>query len=284
MGIRVGVKAATTVAIKVATKVGLGLFAIAALGCVRSPALSPEANPPEATAPVTAPVTAPIRPTVPPETRQALTPDDAAALISQVVEAINRDDTAFLLTYLKDTRPDLISYEAAIAHYKTIFHNQPITQVELIDHQDQGLWLGQPAQTFTYEIRNDRGDRKTIRINQERGLVRVLDECLLYSHYAEAQIQRLLASIAANDAPQLAALLSVDDVDYAMEPATQAIATYRAQFDPGTLRYRFEGLDNDTFFRYTLYGTKAGQPVEHSVTVVHGDGLVGLRDSNIPQR
>jgi hypothetical protein len=72
-------------------------------------------------------------------------------------------------------------------------------------------------------------------------------------------------------------------LDYPVEKAQKASATYRATFDANTLKYRFDGLDAKGFFNYTLYGTRAGQPVKHRVTVIYGDSLVGLRDEFVPE-
>lgn len=46
------------------------------------------------------------------------------------------------------------------------------------------------------------------------------------------------------------------------------LANYRTAFDVETLKYRFDGLDAKGFFNYTIYGTKARNPVEHQIKLL----------------
>ena len=197
---------------------------------------------------------------------QRLTQAQADALVQHLANAINRQDEEALRPYLPDSKRDRAMIEVAFADYNVQFQGKPITGIQLEQAIDGGLWMQQPAQDFYYRLSNEDGVSVRIRLDQERGHVWLVDGFFRYSYLAKQKIERLIRAIQKND--------PTDRADY---------ATYRAAFDPETLKYGFDGLDARGFFKYTLYGSKAGKPVEHSIIVILGDNDVGFEDSFLPK-
>ncbi|HEX6988748.1 MAG TPA: LCP family protein [Bacillota bacterium] len=106
-------------------------------------------------------------------------------------------------------------------------------------------------------------------------------------------LARYLELLKAGDAETLARFLTVDDVDYPVDLARQALDRYAAEAAVDTLAFEYDGfgplrLDGDQVvgnqvFHFTIHGrTPAGEALEHQVQVVVGDGLLSLQDPWVP--
>ncbi len=212
------------------------------------------------------------------QTRQSLNKEKQAdAIIKKVVDAINKKDAAAIAPYLirKDQGVDLA--KAAIQDYNTYFKGEKVTRFERV-----GAAPNRPD-TFLYKISNKNGLNKEIFVSFQQQEPQVYDEFLNYSYSSKGLLENFVTSIQRKDATKLARVLSPDDIDYSVTNAKKVISNYEQKFDTNTIKYRLEGLEDKTgSFIYTLYGSKGGKPVQHKVTVIHGDGLVGLKDALIP--
>ncbi|MCP2729007.1 hypothetical protein [Limnofasciculus baicalensis] len=214
--------------------------------------------------------------------KQLLTKAEADKLMTGIVDSINQGNGAFVLPYLPESKRSIEFGDAGITDYKTYFNNEPISRFELVKAEDSGEFINQASGKFYYLLYNKSGVKKEIAINQESGNIRLGDEFFQYSYPAKVLLAKTIQAIKTEDPVLLAKVLTADDIDYPVAKAKDAIAKYRATFDPNTLAYRFDGLDKNRHFNYTIYGTKAGKSVEHHVTIIYGDSLVGLQDKFIP--
>lgn len=217
--------------------------------------------------------------------QEPLPVDQADALMAVLVDAMNQNQPEVIAPYVWESanRPEQVA--AAIANFKTLFNQSPITSLTrtLTELPPNAQFAGQPEQRYRYEIATDTGMTQIIILQQQSGSIRVLHPFFHYSYFAKQQIDRLIESVQTNDADGLARALSPDDIDYPPNLATEAIATYRRVFDPDTMQGQFVGWEEERDrFVYRITGTKAGQTVEHSVVVIYGDGLVGVQDDLIP--
>ncbi|MBE9180676.1 hypothetical protein IQ268_19130 [Oculatella sp. LEGE 06141] len=207
-----------------------------------------------------------------------LTATEADALMADVINAINTEDVLYLMPYMLERDRYQANVEAAIADYQTYFAGAPIERVQ----RERVEQLGASSQRFEYRLYGSNGISKPITLYQDQS-IRLVDEFFLYSHWAKAMLDEVIASIQASDAEQLARALTADDLPYPVDQAETAIDRYGAQFDVDTLDYRFAGsAENRNGFNYVIIGSQNGQPREHPVTVIYGDGLVGLQDNLIP--
>lgn len=202
----------------------------------------------------------------------------ADAIIENIIDAINNKDADSLAPYLIRQDYALDFAKAAINDYKTFFKAQNIAGFQRL-----GKSPTRPN-TFLYKIFNQNGLSKTISVSFQQKQPRVDDEFFTYSAQAKGMLTRFINSIKNKDAQKLARVLTPDDVDYPVSAARQIIANYESRFDPETLKFKFKGLrGKGNYFVYTLYGFKNGKPVQHEVSIIHGDGLVGLQDYLLPK-
>jgi hypothetical protein len=214
--------------------------------------------------------------------------------VAQLVNAINARDAgvAAVLSQQMSLPPDTAAAALALADYAQLFGGSQVTGFRFL-RQHGGE--GQPVHAhFEYRLTAANGREKTVAVYYDGSAnrFRVYDELLGYSGRAHAFVDAVVAALREQDAARLARLLNPDDIDYPEPLARQAIANYVRTFDLPTLAARFDGLtgerDNpyapavDRFFRFTLTGSRAGVPVEHRITVSHGDGLVSWRDDLVP--
>lgn len=216
------------------------------------------------------------------QSKQILTQTQTDRLMTAIVDSINQGNGTFILPYLPEAKRSIEFGDAAIADYKVYFNNEPISRFELVKMENSGEFIDRDSGKFSYLLYNKSGIHKEIAINQGLGYIRIGDEFFQYSYPAKVLLAKMIQAIKAEDSVLLAKVLTADDIDYPVVKAKKAIATYRSTFDPNTLAYRFDGLDKNRYFNYTIYGKKAGQSVEHQVKIIYGDSLVGLQDKFIP--
>ncbi|GAB4377230.1 MAG: hypothetical protein Kow00121_26050 [Elainellaceae cyanobacterium] len=209
-----------------------------------------------------------------PQSAQSLTPEAADAMMAGVVDAINQERAELLVPYLLERDQDPQQVEAAIADYQTYFNGEPIAGFERLKDST--------SSRFNYRIYNNSGQSKTIAINQAQS-IRLIDEFLLYSRWAKVLVARFTTAIQAKDAPELAKVLSPDDLVYPQADAEQAIDRYASKFELETIQAEFVALSVDQqHFVYKISGLHNGQPVEHLLQVLYGDGLVNIQDEWVP--
>lgn len=209
-----------------------------------------------------------------PQSHQLLTPEAADAMMAGVIDAINREQAELLVPYLLERDQDLQQVEAAIADYQTYFNGEPIAGFERLEDST-------PSR-FNYRIYSNSGQSKTIAIDQTQS-IRLIDEFLLYSRWAKSLVSQFTAAIQAKDASGLAKILSPDDLIYPQTDARQAIASYASRFELETIQAEFVALAADQqYFVYKISGLQNGEPVDHLLHVLYGDGLVSIRDEFVP--
>jgi len=238
---------------------------------------------------------APAPPVAEPPAEPALRAQ-ADSAVAQLVAGINRRDAALVaaVAWPSGDQPDVAQRVAqeAIDDFRHHFRGEPVARYAFVRGSGEG---SRPrAVHLQYELITESGIRKAVTAyyGERTDRFRVYDEFLSYSARARSLARGVVESLRARDAARLARLFSPDDIDYPVALAERVIANYARRFDLGTLRYRFDGLSPERrgdhrrrpprWFRYTLYGSKGASPVEHRVEIIHGDGLVGWRDSLVP--
>lgn len=203
---------------------------------------------------------------------------EADALMSKVVDAINRGDAKFLSQYLRyGDEVNQAFARAAIADYRTYFNPRAIERFERVGEAPYN------PEALQYKLYNRAGVNKEIFVSFQSNSVTLYDEFLTYSARAKNLLDGLIAAVQQQNARKLAAVLTPDDIDYPVSLAEQAIANYEEKLEPQTLNYSFIGLeDRRDRFIYEIAGTQNGKPIQHRVKIVYGDGLVGLEDEWIP--
>ena len=238
------------------------------------------------------------RPEAPPRTRAAERPaaallrSRADSVVAQLVVGINRRDAglvAALASHLGE-QPNAAAARDAIDDFHHYFRGESVARYAFVrEHGTQ-----QRAIHFEYELVTEGDVRKPVvaYYDGRTDRLRVYDEFLSYSGVAHSLVRSVVEALRAHDAARLARLFSPDDIDYPVGLAEQVVANYARRFDLGTLRYEFDGLGPQRpgdygprvhrWFRYTIHGSKGASPFEHRVELIHGDGLVGWRDSLVP--
>jgi len=107
-------------------------------------------------------------------------------------------------------------------------------------------------------------------------------------------VARYLELLQAGDAGALARFLTVDDLDYPVDLARQAIDRCAAETAVETLAFEYNGfgplqyregqVTGPSIFRFTITGrTPDGQALAHPIRLVIGDGLISLDDPWVPR-
>jgi hypothetical protein len=215
----------------------------------------------------------------------------ADSLVSRLVQAINDSDTAAVagLASAPGEQLDTLAAAGALAGYRHHFEEQHIAECELVEE------FPGPDTHFVYRLKSVAGSTKDVGVyhDQRHDHLRAYDEFLRYFGRAQRHSAAIVAAIRSKDPRELARLLSIDDLDYPVWLAEQAVENYRRQFDLPEIQLHYEGLertprmgdlnaDLNRWFIYRITGTKGGRAVEHGVVISHGDGLLGWRDPLVP--
>lgn len=118
-------------------------------------------------------------------------------------------------------------------------------------------------------------DERLVFWYQEDGTRIVYNPYVRYFPYADEMVSRYMELIESEDAEGLAAFLNPDDLEVPVWVAEETISQYKRflKGDRPTVRYL------NRFF----FAVNNGQGEEHRIEVVHGDGLMGIRDAFIPE-
>lgn len=215
----------------------------------------------------------------------------ANALVSRLIQAINSRDAATVagLASFPGEQADSLAAVDALEGYRHHFAGQEITECQLVEE-----FPGQNTH-IVYRLGSVAGTSKTVGIyyDHRRDHLRVYDEFLRYFARAQRYSAAIVDAIRSQDARELARRLSVDDVEYPVGLAEQAIQNYGRRFGLPEIQLHYEGLertprmgdlnaDLNRWFTYRITGAKDGRPVEHRVMLSHGDGLLGWRDTLVP--
>lgn len=223
--------------------------------------------------------------------KQPSTKEIADAIMTKVIDAINRGDASVLAQYLDRGDAGVEFATAALADYKYYFKGEKLVRFELDEVEESLASIHLKYKFFgslKYKVYSSTGISKEIYVYQEGtenavSRIRVYDDFLSYSARAKGLLKFFIKYIQQKNPQKLAGVLTIDDIDYPVVEAKKVILNYEAKFNVNTLKYRFDGVDSMTGgFLYTIYGLKGKKTVENKVKVGHGDGLVGLSDKLIP--
>lgn len=120
----------------------------------------------------------------------------------------------------------------------------------------------------------------------DTGDLRVYDTIFLYSLPAERYLEQFTIAISERDAERVAGLLTYDDYadPYPVDKAREIIGTFEQHFELDTLAVSFAGRAGQGTLVYSLTGKKDGADMSRDITIVCGDGLVGIKDEWIPPK
>jgi hypothetical protein len=206
---------------------------------------------------------------------------DAIAAMDKLVAAINSGDAAALQVLLQATDPeyyrDRLSIEQAEEAIDKIKFELDLGTISY--EQDRGDSLYGP--TPVYKLIGTR-DGTAAAIREPIILPTVGAQLgyrwayFSYLVYADEYMAEYLRMIQAGDAARLADFLVVDDLDVPDETAGKLIAMYRLFFgSTEDLKIQYVGP-----FRYAVY--KGNGRESHPVSVIYGDGLMGIEDTFMP--
>lgn len=210
-------------------------------------------------------------------------------LVTRFIHAINDRDplTVAQLAAFPDEVPDTASARTGIEGFRHHLQGD-VVACEFVPDADS------LDGHLEYRLISAQGSSKSVVVYHDdvRSHTRLYDEFLSYYSRAQRYAPAVVEALKARDAQRLATLLSIDDLNYPAAYAEQGIEKYAARFDLVTLQVRYEGLEQERrtdygpdvnrWFRYRILGTKNGTPAHHEVVISHGDGLLGWRDSLIP--
>lgn len=227
-----------------------------------------------------------------PDDSVPISPVKADKLVREFVRALNNEDAAKVLSCM--TTPDNEYYtvewaEAALANYQVYFNGEKIKRAELFGS-------AQYHQGLIYRLYTTADNYKEIYVNA--GYVDgeylyddlfVYDNILFYSYRAANYLNGFIRALQQNEPQRIVSLLTYDHpYAYPEEKALEVIANYATHFDLQTIEWKFAGTETkkagEGNLIYVIYGTKNNTPVEHEITVVYGDGLVGINDQWIPSK
>jgi hypothetical protein len=214
----------------------------------------------------------------------------ADSLVSRLVIAINDPDPATVasLASFADQEPDTAAAAVAIEGFRHHLRGE-IETCEFVGGEEGG------DSHLEYRLVSGAGISKPVVVYHDaiRNHTHLYDEFLSYFARAQSYSRAMVDALSRRDAQRLARLLSVDDIDYPVELAEQAIGNYASRFDLPTLQIHYQGLEQESrtehgpdvnrAFRYVIRGTRDARTVEHEVRITHGDGLLGWRDPLIPE-
>ena len=230
-----------------------------------------------------------VTPHAPPEPSDVRARADLIA--ERLVAAINekRPESIARLSAIPPEVPSASAGRAALDDYRRYFGENRVDRAERLAETGNEPQLGRDG-AWEYRLIGADGTTKHVRVYYDARLdtFRAVDEFLMYSGRVHRYADAVVTALRHEDALELASLLSVDDLNYPVELAEQAIRNYNARFDPGTLEANFIGLappgptPAHRPFLYDISGTLDGAPASHTISVITGDGLVGWDDSLIP--
>ncbi|MEQ9672559.1 MAG: hypothetical protein RLO19_29955 [Coleofasciculus sp. G2-EDA-02] len=211
-----------------------------------------------------------------------LTPAAADALIAATIEAINQENVNFFMPYLMERDRASENVQAALEHYQAYFQGEEITDFERLGVEQLGKTGDKtPIQRFNYRIFTPSGMSNSISVYQDQS-IRLDDQFLLYSVYANRLVERYFDAIQSQDIEKLGKFLNLEGTLFSQEDLRGIISKYEDLFSLDSLNYQFTDLESDRQqFIYTLSG-KNGR--EHEIKVIYGDGLVSLHDNFIPAK
>lgn len=213
----------------------------------------------------------------------------ADAKVRQLVQAIDRGDVALLYPGSPLAEKERASAQEGLEGWRHFLGGKPVARIDFLGES------GNPgASSLEYRLVSaaGRGKMVTLSYNGQVDELYLHDEFLDIYPRATLMVREVIATLESGDAPKLARLLTPDDEPFPVERAERMIARYRREIDPGTLAFRFQGVENTLAdipgqehndFLYLLEGKKDGRAVQHAVRVGHGDGLVFWIDPFIPQ-
>ncbi len=114
----------------------------------------------------------------------------------------------------------------------------------------------------------------TLRYEQETGQPIVHTPYVRYYPFAEEMVQTYMNLIAQDQAAELASFMNADDLEVPLWVAEDTITAYRESLDLGNY-----SIHNDYGFIYSITDTGGNS---HTLEVIYGDGLMGIRDVYTP--
>lgn len=214
------------------------------------------------------------------KTTEPLSQQEADALITAMIKAINEKNATFFLPYLLERDQNIENVEVALNHYETYFKGKEITDFELFNIEELGQ-TGEliPIKRFSYRLSSPGGTTKEVEVYQEQ-TTRLIDPFLLYSFHADDLVKRYTEAIKSQNLEQISQIFNYEIEQFNAQELKSVLEKYSDSLSLDSLNYRFTGLNSkQQYFTYTLFGNDGK---EHEIKVIYGDGLVGIRDDFLP--
>lgn len=209
-----------------------------------------------------------------------LTQREANSLITQVIQAINAQNSNFFLPYLMTRDQNIDNVQAALNHYQSYFQGQKITKFKLIKSEKLGeIKPNFAIQRFTYKLSSASGISTEMVIYQDQN-IRLIDPFLLYSLYSDRLIQGYINAIQSQNIQQISQIISPEESIFTEQELMAVLSKYRNLLGLNILSYQLTGLHQQhKYFTYTISGNNRKQ---HQIKILYADGLISVQDNFLP--
>lgn len=205
----------------------------------------------------------------------------AEETVAKYVKGINESNIVVMIESMAPDRQSYISQEratAALEDYKELFGSG-------IDYKRIPPENNENQDVYTFRLYgNNKANIIEVLVDKEKGYV-LGDKFLNYSYSAHYQLNDFIEALKTKDREKLAGALSEDDLFFPLEKTDQVIAKYEQEFDLTTLDYKLVDIEPQYSgaFVYVITGSKNNMLKEHSIKIIGGDGLTGIRDEWVPR-
>jgi len=205
--------------------------------------------------------------------------EEGVTLAGHVGRLIENQDSEGLLDLADEMWPDYFDTEAmkaALADYRMVLGGGRIVAVT------EGGRVPAAQDLFYYQLVSEEGSSLTLVLKAtEEGRYYLADPVVFYSGFKNRLMHRYLEALKARDVEAIARAVYLDETGktYPLDKAGNLLGRYEETFDLETLAWEFTGhFGPYGEFLIEITGSREGVPRVHEITVVTGDGQVGLRD------
>jgi hypothetical protein len=145
------------------------------------------------------------------------------------------------------------------------------------EHQQFGFILADKDQTPESLSEYDHSRMVTFRYEQETGQAIPYNAYVRFYPFAESMVEDYVKLIVEDQAAALSSFLNADDLDIPVWVGEDTIKAYKELLDmtdPASI-----SISNDHGFTFTITD---GLSKSHTIEIIYGDGLMGIRDKLIP--
>lgn len=204
------------------------------------------------------------------------TEDELKQIANEVMETfvkgINENNSNLLISCMSPQSKGYYAAEradAALEDYHSFFNSKKAS-FDFVEYN-------QNDHILIYKISaGDKEKEAKIYMNDESCYVGEL--CLTYSYWVHKKMDSFIDALKTKDVIKLAGAYGADDLYCPASEAEKVLKIYANAYDLGTIKYIFTGFSDNSTFSFKITGTKNNQTVEHSVSVICGDGSAGLID------